>query len=106
MSKTRSSDVVMGFAIGSVIGAVAALMLAPAPGSETRRRLREIGVRTADRARGAIEGARRVAGDRAHRLGLAFEEGRAAYVRHAGNAESGWSAAGATEVKPDEPGAA
>lgn len=97
---------VIAFAIGSVIGAVAALMLAPAPGSETRRRLREIGGRTADRARGAIEGARRVAGDQADRLGRAFEEGRAAHVRHAGNAESGWPTAGAAEVKPDEPGAA
>ena len=43
MSRTRSGDVLVAFAVGGLVGAVAALMLAPAAGPETRRRLREAG---------------------------------------------------------------
>jgi gas vesicle protein len=35
----RSSSVVMGFAIGALVGAGLALLMAPAPGIETRRRV-------------------------------------------------------------------
>ncbi len=36
---SRSSDLLLGLLIGAAVGAGVALLLAPAPGGETRRRL-------------------------------------------------------------------
>lgn len=40
-----SGTFVAGFFFGALVGAAAALLLAPGPGASTRRRLREAGVR-------------------------------------------------------------
>lgn len=104
MSNTRSSDMLIAFAVGGLVGAATALMLAPAAGSETRRRLREAGGQAAGRVRGAWDHAREAAAEHAHRIGQALEEGKSAYKRDA--AERRWIAqAQAGEVRPDEPGA-
>ena len=87
MSDHRGSDFVV-FGAGALLGASVALLLSPAPGEETRRRLAEAGRGALDkanegietvksRARGGVESARHVA----EGLGQAFHEGKEAYQR-------------------------
>ena len=83
MSHRPGADVVLAFTIGGAIGVAAGLLLAPAPGAETRRRLSELGARTGARSRKAVEAGCRVAADQARRLGRAFEEGRDTFAREA-----------------------
>jgi hypothetical protein len=85
---------------------VAALMLAPAPGPVTRRRLRLAGAKTARQARGAFERARQAAADQAHRLADALEERRAGYPASAGSHASRWDEEARQEVVSGEPGSA
>jgi gas vesicle protein len=71
----------LAFAVGSAIGVVTGLVLAPAPGAETRRRLRELGAKSRAQSLKVMEAGSRMAADQAHRLGRALEEGRDAYAR-------------------------
>ena len=48
MSDTRAGDRVAFFLLGAAIGAAAALLMAPASGAQTRRRLRRKGEEVAD----------------------------------------------------------
>jgi gas vesicle protein len=48
MTDTRAGDRTAFFLLGAVIGAVAALLMAPASGAQTRRRLRRQGEEVAD----------------------------------------------------------
>jgi gas vesicle protein len=48
MSDTRAGDRAVFFLLGAVIGAAAALLMAPASGAHTRRRLRRQGEEVAD----------------------------------------------------------
>jgi len=103
MADIRTSDLIVAFGLGLVAGAAAGVLLAPAPGEETRRRVRDAGSRALDRARegagkarehvgakvheaqGAVlegaERARQAVGDLEHRVGTAFKEGREAFRR-------------------------
>ena len=45
-----SGDFVAGFVFGAFVGAVLALLFAPAPGAETRSQIREKGIELKDRA--------------------------------------------------------
>jgi gas vesicle protein len=55
MSKEETSggSFIAGFAIGAMMGAAVALLYAPGPGEETRRRLTETARETRERARAA-----------------------------------------------------
>jgi hypothetical protein len=103
MNTTNRGNMLMAFAVGGLMGAVAALLLAPGPGSETRHRLREAGNRTTDRTRGAWRRARRAAAEGAHRVGNALEEDPSIPAPQAGHRPP-WVDEG--EVAADEPGAA
>jgi len=81
MSENRTTDVLVSFGVGLLVGAVGALLLAPAPGEETRKRLGELGHDALDRTRSGMETARRVAGDQAERISQAVHEGKEAYAR-------------------------
>jgi len=63
---SRSSNVVFAFLIGAAAGAVTALLLAPANGSETRRKIRkgidDLSSAAKDEARGMGETAERNVG--------------------------------------------
>lgn len=90
--ENRSADVLVAFGIGLLVGAAGALLLAPAPGDETRRRLGKAGHRALDRAKEGADSAkthakeytdtaRSFVKDQAERVERAFEEGKQAYLR-------------------------
>lgn len=81
MSENRTSEILVSFGVGLLVGAAGALLLAPAPGTETRRRLGQLGHDALEKARGGVEGAREFAGDHARRLERAVHEGKEAYLR-------------------------
>ena len=50
MSDNGAGDFLAGFLIGAVVGAAAALLMAPQSGQETRTRIRETGLELRDKA--------------------------------------------------------
>jgi gas vesicle protein len=54
----RTGDSMLAFLLGAIAGGVAALLLAPASGEETRRRLREASGQIYDQGRGAVDRAK------------------------------------------------
>lgn len=83
MSENRTADMFVSFGVGMLVGAVGGLLLAPASGEETRRKLGEFGRDAMDRAGSGIDTARRVAGEQVERIVHAVKEGKEAYVREA-----------------------
>lgn len=81
MSENRTTDMLVSFGVGLLVGAAAGLLLAPNTGEETRRRLGEFGEGALDRARTGLDAARRAAGDQVERLATAVKEGKEAYAR-------------------------
>lgn len=89
---TRGSDVVVAFSAGVLLGAVAGLLLAPASGAETRRRIGEAAGSAVDKGKSLASGAAEKGREGAHaagefvreqkeRIGDALREGREAYLR-------------------------
>jgi gas vesicle protein len=77
----HSGGMFAAFALGLVAGAVTSLLLAPASGAETRRRLGEFAGKMGDKAREGAETARHYVSDAKSRIEHAVEEGKAAYQR-------------------------
>jgi gas vesicle protein len=87
---TRSiAPVLVGFALGAVVGGVAALLLAPASGENTRRRLGDAARRLSREARDTLGEARETVSGAASGLAAdvksAVSAGRDAF-RHSGEA--------------------
>jgi len=91
---SRGSDLFVAFGAGALLGAVAALLLAPKSGAETRREIGDMaegalerGRSLADRARTktreSAETAEEFVRDQKERLGHALQEGKEAYLREA-----------------------
>lgn len=99
----RTSDILVAFGAGALVGAVAALLLAPKSGAETRRELgefaenalekgrstaerakdktREVADRARDKSREVAETAGEFVRDQKERVGHALHEGKEAYLR-------------------------
>jgi gas vesicle protein len=58
----RGTSATIGFVLGAVVGAGIALLLAPAPGTETRRRLGQTARRLGDNARETMSKGREAMG--------------------------------------------
>ena len=71
----------LAFGIGLVAGSIAALLLAPASGEETRRRIGGIASKVTDRAKQSVGDAKDYVGHQKDRLGVAMDAGRQAYLR-------------------------
>jgi len=80
---TRSYGPIIGFALGAVVGGALALLLAPASGEQTRRRIGTATKRMASRARDTFDEARETVSDAASGLGTdmksALNAGRDAF---------------------------
>jgi gas vesicle protein len=74
-----TSDIFVSFGLGLFVGAATALLLAPAAGRETRRRLGEFGQGAIEKARTGMANARAFAGDQAQRVERALDEGKEAF---------------------------
>lgn len=92
MSENRSADMFVAFGIGALVGAVGALLLAPASGEETRKRLSEFAEDAGKKAKegtekateymkGQTERATGYVKDQKERISHAIEEGTQAYKR-------------------------
>lgn len=86
MSENRTTDVLVAFGIGLLVGGTAALLLAPASGAETRSRIGELAGDLGDKVRGASETTVDRVKHEASRVGTAFREGKEAYLRESKDA--------------------
>lgn len=88
----RGSDMLMAFGAGALLGAAAALLLAPKSGEETRRELgdmaesaidqgRSLADRAREKSRETADAAGEFVRDQKERVGDALREGRDAYLR-------------------------
>ncbi len=79
--KKETSNVMVAFLLGAVAGSVAALLLAPASGAETRKKLAD-GLRKAkDKAIDGLESAKEYAATHKDAIKEAYSEGKEAYHR-------------------------
>jgi gas vesicle protein len=79
--KKETSNVLVAFLVGAVAGGVAALLLAPASGAETRKKLAD-GLRKAkDKALDGLESAKEYAETHKEALKEAYQEGKEAYQK-------------------------
>lgn len=79
--KKETSNVMVAFLLGAVAGSVAALLLAPASGAETRKKLAD-GLRKAkDKALDGLESAKEYAETHKDAIKEAYAEGKEAYTR-------------------------
>jgi len=94
---SRSSTVLAGFMFGAVIGAGLALLMAPATGEETRRRLGETARRIGDNARQTLDKSRDTLNDIKEDAKSAIHSGREVFKRDRLSQETQTSPAGFSE---------
>jgi gas vesicle protein len=85
----NGSNVMVGFVVGAAVGAGIALLLAPASGAETRRRLGQTASRWGHGVKDGVEHARGRMSELKNDLGTAISAGRDAFAHereaHAGH---------------------
>lgn len=84
----ETSNVLLGFLVGAVAGGVAALLLAPSSGKETRQKIVDGLGRTRDKLADEYEHAREYAKTQKEALKEGLHEGKEAYKRAAGKGET------------------
>ena len=84
----ETSNVLLGFLVGAVAGGVAALLLAPSSGKETRQKIVDGLGQTRDKLSGEYEHAKEYAKLQKEALREGFNEGKEAYKRAAGKVET------------------
>ena len=77
-----TASVALSFALGALVGAGVALLLAPRTGKETRRRLADAGERWGDAARKQVEHASEIAHDIKRNAQSTVEEARRAFEQN------------------------
>ena len=78
----RGGSAFTGFVMGAIVGAGIALLMAPATGTETRRRLRETAMKLKSTAGDKLGQAQTALGEIRDDAKSAFDAGREAYSRH------------------------
>ena len=79
--KKETSNVLVAFLVGAVAGSVVALLLAPASGADTRKKLKEGLRNTKDKALDGLENAKHYAEMHKDALKEAYQEGKEAYQK-------------------------
>ena len=78
----RGGSAITGFVMGALVGAGIALLMAPATGSDTRRRLRDTAQRLKNAAGNKLGDAQSTIGEIRDDAKSAFAAGREAYTRN------------------------
>ena len=94
MSSDRSGDVGLALFLGFAVGAVTALLIAPGPGDDTRRRVGKAAQRLRGDFEGRIRDARGTMSQTAEDVKTAVGAGREAYQKARGGHTNGNSDAG------------
>lgn len=79
VSERESNNSMLAFGLGLIAGAVTALLLAPASGQETRRRLGSVAAKVGDRAKDTFESGRQFVAQQKDRFTSAVDEGKQTY---------------------------
>ena len=77
----KKSSILMPFLIGGIMGAGAALLLAPKPGKEIREDIKRFAVNTKDRVALAVDKTREVYDESKAAVTNVIDAGKNAYVR-------------------------
>jgi gas vesicle protein len=89
VSNDRGGEIGLALLLGFAVGAVGALLLAPTPGEDTRRRLGEVAQRFRGDAEGRLVEVKKLVAQTADDIRSAVSAGRSAYTdarsEHAGN---------------------
>ena len=101
----------LAFSLGMIAGAVTALLLAPAAGTETRRKLGEATQGIRDKAREGLDRAGEFVNQQKDRITGAVEEGKQTFARETqgagssyGSSTGGSTSGGSTSSSRREPG--
>jgi gas vesicle protein len=81
MSDNRTTDTLVAFLFGAVVGAGVALLMAPQSGEETRRRLGETARKVSDDVQGKIDTTKDELRHRAGDVRTALQAGKDAYQK-------------------------
>jgi len=87
-SASNNGTIIIGFALGAVVGAGLALLLAPENGKQTRERLAESAKRWSKRAGDSIDHARETAADLSSDAKSAIRAGKDAFLEDLGTRQS------------------
>jgi gas vesicle protein len=79
--KKETTNVLIAFMLGAVAGGTAALLLAPASGEETRKKIKEGFKKAKERALEELEQAKEFAEVQKEAIKEAYQEGKHAYQR-------------------------
>jgi gas vesicle protein len=79
---STTTSVALGFALGALVGAGVALLLAPRSGKETRKRLADAGERWGDAAKKQIEHAGEIAHDIKRNTQSAVDDARRGFEQN------------------------
>jgi gas vesicle protein len=88
MSEDRGGGVMVAFMLGAIAGAAVALLVAPASGEETRRKLGEKAREGRDKAEEAARQGREFLRNQRDGLSTAFERGKEAFEQARGPKET------------------
>jgi gas vesicle protein len=77
--RDNNGNSMLAFGIGMIAGAVTALLLAPASGQETRRRIGHVAQKVSDKAKDSFESGKQFVQDQKGRFTSAIEEGKQTY---------------------------
>jgi len=80
MDEQKGPSTLLAMGMGFLAGAVTALMLAPASGEETRRRVGEVASKVGDKARGGLDSVKDFAQRGRDRVEDAVNEGKQTYM--------------------------
>ena len=72
---------VLMFGLGVLAGGIAALLLAPSSGEETRRKIGDMASKVGQRAKDTLQTTKNFIGDQQQRVNASIDAGRQAYTR-------------------------
>lgn len=85
---SNTGAVLVAFMLGAVIGAGAALLLAPQSGEDTRKKIRDLAGSIKDKTSDALATGKEYVTERKSAISAAIDAGKEAYKRETGKSEA------------------